>query len=74
MGEFWTRYLLENGKWMSRRIIKKVMRLDEEILDCIISINHFEEIIRKNTEEINHMKNGGKHKQKNINTADESIF
>lgn len=73
MGEIWTRYILDNGQRMSRRQSKKVTRLEEEILDCIVSINGLEEVIRANSEEIDRIKKGGEKKPR-TNDESESIF
>lgn len=59
MGEFWTRYFLKNGHRMSKRQIKTVTKLEEEILYCIISINHLENIIERHSKKIEKIKNGG---------------
>lgn len=74
MSEFWTRFLFENGKRMSSREIKKVMGLEEEILDCLILISYFEEIIREKMEEINCIKNGGEQKQEKVDFEEGNTF
>lgn len=74
MGKFWNRFFLENGQRMSKSQVKKVARLEEEILDCISVINHYEKVVEKNTEEISRIRNGKKQNPKNINSKDEFIF
>ena len=51
---------------MSKRQIKKVARLEQEIDDCNISINGLETIIERNSEEIDRIKNGGVRRHRDI--------
>ena len=60
MGEFWTRYLMDNGQRISKRQSKKVTRLEEEILECMVTIDHLEELIKAHSDEIARIKKGGK--------------
>jgi DNA integrity scanning protein DisA with diadenylate cyclase activity len=59
---------------MSLRQIKKVARLEEEILDCMVSIHGLEEIIRSNSEEIDHIKRGGERRHREIDSEAENVF
>lgn len=70
MGEFWTRYFLDNGQRMSKSQVKKVDRLEEEILKCLIMIDHFENIIRRRSEEIERIKMGGEQKADRVSYND----
>jgi len=74
MGEFWKTYFLDSGQRMSPRQIKKVMKLEKDIEDCDISINGLEEIIRRNSEEIDHIKKGGGKRPRNIDFKVEIDF
>ena len=62
MGEFWTRYFLDNGQRMSRRQVKKVARHEEKILECLLLIDRLEDIITRHSKEIECIKNGGEKK------------
>jgi hypothetical protein len=62
MGEFWTRYFLDNGQRMSRRQLKKVERLEEEILTCLKMIDRLEDIVEGHSHEIKRIKSGGEEK------------
>ena len=73
MGEYWTRYLMDNGQRMSRRQAKKVERLEDEILNCIVLINRLEDLIEAYSEEIVRIKNGGE-KQPRISSVNEINF
>jgi hypothetical protein len=64
MGEYWTRYILNNGQRMSKRQMNKVDKLEEEILNCMSLIHHLETKILSHSLEIEKVKNGGKNKEK----------
>jgi hypothetical protein len=59
MGKFWTRFILDNGQRMSRKQVKKVDKLEKEILECLVLIDHLEDIIERHSEEIECIKKGG---------------
>ena len=73
MGEFWARYLMDNGQRMSRRQVKKVARLEEQILECIVSITHIEELIRAHSDEIMRIKKRNERQPRTI-SENESNF
>ena len=64
MGEFWTRYLMDDGQRLSKRQSKKVARLQERVLDCIVLINHLENQMEAHSDEIARIKRGGKRQSK----------
>lgn len=76
MGEFWKSYFMDNGQRMSPRQIKKVMKLEKKIENCVISIVGLEEAIRMYSEEIKRVKTGGgkRSKEPKVNFELENIF